>query len=341
MSDSDVQITFGADASAVMAAAGDVKASIDAMMASISDMTASLSDLRKLSASAFSGLGDSGKMQADFASNLNLFSQYQGQLVQLNAQGLAQQNADSDKAVAQFKKQWDKAVDPMVASVSRGFVQMAEGSKSFQQVMRQVGEQILNTYVSSVINPMLEKWLWKETGQTTATAMGVTQRTAAEKTGSAQSIAVSGAAGLKSVTNSAAQAAAESYKAMAGIPIVGPALGAAAAAVAFGAVAAYKGLIVSAAGGFDIPSGVNPLTQLHEQEMVLPARLANPLRDMLSNYSPANDVGPASASGGDTHNHYYSINAMDGPSFKGFLRGNADHLSTVLQEMGRRGQKTG
>ena len=78
--------------------------------------------------------------------------------------------------------------------------------------------------------------------------------------------------------------------------------------------------------------------------MVLPATLANPLRNLLTGQSAANLNAPAAANGnggGDVHNHYYTINAMDGPSFRGFLRGNSHHLSTVLQEMGRRGQKTG
>ena len=50
--------------------------------------------------------------------------------------------------------------------------------------------------------------------------------------------------------------------------------------------------IPSASGGFDIPKGLNPMTQLHEQEMVLPAHIANPLRDQLAQ-------GPAAGQGGD------------------------------------------
>lgn len=40
--------------------------------------------------------------------------------------------------------------------------------------------------------------------------------------------------------------------------------------------------IPSAAGGWDIPAGLNPLTQLHEQEMVLPAEHANTIRGLAS-----------------------------------------------------------
>lgn len=38
--------------------------------------------------------------------------------------------------------------------------------------------------------------------------------------------------------------------------------------------------IPSAAGGWDIPAGINPLTQLHENEMVLPAEHAQTIREM-------------------------------------------------------------
>lgn len=46
----------------------------------------------------------------------------------------------------------------------------------------------------------------------------------------------------------------------------------------------------SGAGGFDIPVGVNPVTQLHEKEMVLPSRYADVIRGLAGN-------GGASGSG--------------------------------------------
>ncbi len=84
---------------------------------------------------------------------------------------------------------------------------------------------------------------------------------------------------------------AKGAESQAGIPIVGPALAAAAfAAMVAMVMGAGKGggssttttRIPSASGGFDIPRGLNPMTQLHEEEMVLPAHIANPLRDSLA-----------------------------------------------------------
>ena len=38
--------------------------------------------------------------------------------------------------------------------------------------------------------------------------------------------------------------------------------------------------IPSAAGGWDIPAGLNPMTQLHEREMILPAEHADTIRGL-------------------------------------------------------------
>lgn len=92
-----------------------------------------------------------------------------------------------------------------------------------------------------------------------------------------------------------AMAALNAFASTAAIPIVGPALAPAAGAAAFAvaegfaaaATAAAAMSVASARGGFDIPAGVNPLTQLHEREMVLPARHADVIRNLSNNASNA------------------------------------------------------
>lgn len=83
----------------------------------------------------------------------------------------------------------------------------------------------------------------------------------------------------KEIMADAKAAAAGAYKAVVGIPVVGPALAPVAAGVAFGGVMAFA----SAAGGYDIPAGTNPITQLHAREMVLPADLSDRVRNMTGN----------------------------------------------------------
>ena len=78
----------------------------------------------------------------------------------------------------------------------------------------------------------------------------------------------------------AAEAGAGAAASQAGIPIVGPGLALAAMGATMAAVLGLGASVPSAARGWDIPAGINPITQLHEQEMVLPADQANVIRDL-------------------------------------------------------------
>jgi len=56
----------------------------------------------------------------------------------------------------------------------------------------------------------------------------------------------------------------------------------------------------SASGGFDIPAGLNPVTQLHAREMVLPAQHADVIRSLADSQGGAGGMG-----GGQVHFHDY------------------------------------
>lgn len=85
---------------------------------------------------------------------------------------------------------------------------------------------------------------------------------------------------LAGISASAAKAGAGAAESQASIPYVGPALAVAAMAAIVGAVTGLGSGIKSAAGGYDIPSGINPVTQLHAEEMVLPAEHATTIREL-------------------------------------------------------------
>jgi len=57
--------------------------------------------------------------------------------------------------------------------------------------------------------------------------------------------------------------------------------------------------IPSAAGGWDIPAGINPLTQLHENEMVLPAEHAQTIREMAGQSGGDDSTIIINSTGGD------------------------------------------
>jgi hypothetical protein len=90
--------------------------------------------------------------------------------------------------------------------------------------------------------------------------------------------AVERAMALAGIGANAAKAGSGAASAVASIPYVGPVLAIAAMAAMLSAVGGMSSKVPSAARGFDIPAGMNPLTQLHEQEMVLPAEHANTIR---------------------------------------------------------------
>lgn len=67
-----------------------------------------------------------------------------------------------------------------------------------------------------------------------------------------------------------------------------PAFGAGMAALAMG----YMPMaMASAAGGYDIPAGVNPMVQTHAREMILPATLSDTVRDMAAVYAGGERAG--------------------------------------------------
>jgi hypothetical protein len=98
---------------------------------------------------------------------------------------------------------------------------------------------------------------------------------------------------LSQITANAGIAGAAAVASTAAIPIVGPELAPAAGAAAFASAMAFLPF-ASAAGGYDIPSTINPLVQAHASEMVLPAKHADVIRQMA-------DDGGASRGGGDVN----------------------------------------
>jgi hypothetical protein len=131
------------------------------------------------------------------------------------------------------------------------------------------------------------------------------------------------AAKVGEINNAAALAAANAYASTAAIPVVGPELAPEAAAVAFAAANSWQGALLAAAKGFDVPAGMNPLTQLHAKEMVLPADLAEGVRDMV-------------AGGGGGQPVHFHVHALDARSVRDYFRANANALQPAVRDLARR-----
>lgn len=180
------------------------------------------------------------------------------------------------------------------------------------QTLRQGLTEIFRSIVGEGINMtvrMAADWLRMEMMKTSATTAGVAARVGAEQSGAGQSLLLQAGTAIKTIMVNAYEAMAGAFKALVGIPVIGPVIAPAAAGAAFATVAGYASSIPSASGGFDIPSGINPITQLHEDEMVLPAKHANVIRSLA-------DGGEGG--GGSVHHHYH-IKAFDGQDVKRVL----------------------
>lgn len=132
----------------------------------------------------------------------------------------------------------------------------------------------------------------------------------------------------------AAKAGSGAAASQASIPIIGPLLAVGAMMMILSQVSAMKSNVPSAAGGFDVPRGLNPLTQLHEQEMVLPASIANPLRQMVG------EGGNAGGGGGDVYqNHIYLPGGvlMESRDLVDFLKQNPEAVAAGVKQAARRG----
>lgn len=207
------------------------------------------------------------------------------------------------------------------------------GARTFGEVWQGIGETALNS-ITGALGRMVERWVTSqltmtgaeaagtasrkaieaggalasagivatktgvhiggETTKTGATAVGVATRTAIEQTGAAASIATSGAVTVADVANSAVRAAAGAYAAIAGIPVVGPILAPASAALALAAVLALGKQVFSARGGAERVANDGDMYELHKDEMVLPAPVAETVRRGVGSLS-APIVGRAAA----------------------------------------------
>lgn len=248
------------------------------------------------------------------------------QLDALQAQHAAQQKQMAVQEAGQAMEPWRAAQMSMQSLFEQGMTGLMNGTLKFKDAMRKVWGEMLKIFVNEFITKKISAWLAAEVVQTGATVVGVGARTAAEETGALQILAIKAAMTLKSIAMAAWDAAASVYKAIAGIPYVGPFLAPAMAIGAVGAVMAFGSHIASASGGYDIPTGVNPLVQAHAQEMILPARYANVIRGMA-------DQGGAVTGGGGQMN--VTINAVDSKSVKQLFADNAPAMADALKKHAR------
>lgn len=225
------------------------------------------------------------------------------------------------------KKEEIKSMEDRFKPINQAFDQSIQGiimgTTSLQKALANIWQSVGLIFAQEA-QKQLTKWAAIELAKLTASQTAGAAKQGLDKMGQISSTTAAIGAASVEVPAKAAGAAAGAASAVAPIPIVGPGMAMAAFASVMAMVLGAKSIIPSAAGGFDIPSGVNPLTQLHEREMVLPAKHADVIRSM------AEGVG-----GGSSQTISFSISAVDSRSVQRLLMDNGGSLVDSIKAQAR------
>jgi hypothetical protein len=225
---------------------------------------------------------------------------------------------------------WTDLTNTISGLWDRGIQALMNGTLTWRNATQAIGAEMVKWFATQVVGAMVKDWIAGQIKKIaamlgfTATEKGMqvasTAATIATKT--VETTAVVGA--------NAAQAGSGAAASQASIPFVGPILALAAMAAVFAAVMSI-GKKKSAMGGYDIPKGVNPMTQLHEEEMVLPKQYANAIRGMAK--GGAGDGGE----GGSLSPLVVNISSPDSRGVRDLLLNNPDALAEAIRKAHRNG----
>lgn len=222
------------------------------------------------------------------------YAQVLAAIEELERQHQARLGNISMQAVQQQAEPIKNIMGGIEQSMSGSLQKLMQGQATLAQFMRSIWRGVANSIIAELSRIIAKK-----------AATWVTERAMA----------------MAGIGADAAKAGSGAASSQASIPYVGPLLAVAAMASVFAAVSGMSAKVPSAAGGYDIPAGLNPLTQLHEKEMVLPAKYADVLRGLA-----AGQGGEAQA--GDVHFH---LSAVDGASVRRLFMDHGPALADALK----------
>ena len=186
------------------------------------------------------------------------------------------------------KETWQQAQDALGNALNA----MLTRTQNFRTAMGNLFKSLGQSFIQNMVTKPLQGLMQRAAQESGIWQMIFGKKEALETASAAKTAAIKASETTTVVGQNAVQAASGAAASQAGIPYVGPILAVAAMGAMLAAVMGLMGgsgsetstttvtKIPSAAGGWDIPAGINPLTQLHENEMVLPAEHAQTIRDM-------------------------------------------------------------
>jgi hypothetical protein len=218
-------------------------------------------------------LGLMNELAALYKEDSKEYARVLREMEKLNTDHNTAMRLNAREAAKEHAKVWNE----MAASIQRNFETAMKGvlmgTQSLKQGLGQIWNSILLGFADMGVK-MVAEWAKVELTNTIASVTGAEERTAAEAAAGDASMFQMAANAIKAIVAGAAQTFAGVFA------FLSPEMGPAAAGPAAASEAVVLGVqgLVSAAGGYDVPAGANPMAILHPREMVLPAHLADVVR---------------------------------------------------------------
>ena len=240
-------------------------------------------------ASSKDALADEAQdVQATYADELKTAGLTYKQIVDLKRDEVAklkeiahQITEDDDKGAKEAAAAWKAGADQIEGALNSQVDGLLKGAENFGAAFKNIMASMVEDAIKGLI-----KWGLEHLATMAMNTAATVGATAAQTGALATGVAAQKAINATTVSGDAGRAAAGAYAAVAGIPIIGPVLAPAAAAVAFGSVETF--------GSFDVGGYVNSsgLAMIHAGEEIRPADVTTPYRG---------------GGGSVTHNHTWNI----------------------------------
>ncbi len=223
-------------------------------------------------------------------------------------------------AANDINKIWNQAASQIDRELMSGFNRMIVSGGNLRQQMQRIAQQV-ETALLTAIEKTVFSWIAGEETKTAATVAGTTARTSAEQTAQGVGLASMALKAIKAIANDAWQTFSGIFAFLS--PEMGPAAAGPAAAGAATVLAVAGNINTAAGGAWSLPADM--LVFAHQEESILPANIAGPMRDF---FTGAGNGGAGSAASGDVNFHVY---AMDSRDVMNFFKRNGATLARVLE----------
>jgi hypothetical protein len=248
----------------------------------------------------------------------------QNQIADQKGAGQVQGAEDANAIAAALTKPYFAAFDQINSGWLKVQNDLIAGNKNIGRDFAQMGLGLVQSMAAN-FEKMLVKQLQFEIQSSVAHHVANQQNVASDAISGQQSTAINA---IEQIFIDAKGAAAGAYKAMAGIPVVGPELGAVAAAATFAGVIALQAFELG--GVVDGPSGMGVPILAHAGERVLTQSQTNNFERLVSS-------GGAAGGGGDHFHLGGNSFSQAGSDFKSQWAANEMHIVKRIKTLKREG----